>query len=611
MPVDFPEFREGATFVIAASDSVHKERADYVCDGTDDDVQIQAAIDALPASGGKIVLLEGNFLIGDEIDLVANLHLMGSGWSTILKAKDSFGGKSVLFGDAKASVHISDLAIDGNFANNARNADLDDQNGIRISNAGADHCTVENCYIFNCPDNGVRVSHSASYPLLINNRVEGAHWHSLMFWMNVTYGRIINNFCDGSDLETVGVIAVERSGTKHTIVANNVVINAAKNSGASSSGIHVVQSSRVIIESNIVLDTGSGVASSSGIYVQTTIDEPTLEGTIIANNIIETATWAGIKVWANSDDIIGLIISGNRIRDATAAGIDFYASGGGIISNVVIDSNDILNNGEIGIKLNNVSSTIENFLIVNNLIDTHTRGIRFAGAGISNKFRIEGNMVKDASGSFIRDLVGSGHLIAHNLCDNCVAFISGDLTGAIIYRQHSDLFMDVLAVSATHVRANEDLSAGIPITFTIDAQPDVPRTLSGHFDAHAQITEYDIEIIGVDAKGNTITETKDETDLWDWETDNAFATITSIKMTARTGTGAADTMDIGITDVLGLSNIIYATGDVYKIKKNNANATVATAQVNATYDTYDMAVIGLAVGDDFTLWFKSNLNIIV
>ena len=180
----------------------------------------------------------------------------------------------------------------------------------------------------------------------------------------------------------------------------------------------------------------------------------------------------------------------------------------------------------------------------------------------------------------------------------------------VIEKQFIDLFMDVLAVSATHVRSNEDLSEAIPNTFTIDAQPDVPRTLSGHL-THAQITEYTIVITGTDAKGNTVTETFTESaSPWDFETVNAYAAITSIIMTARTGTGVDDTMDIGITDVLGLSNVIAATGDVYKIKKDNAPAVVAAAQVNTTYDTYDMSVIGLIAGNDFSIWFITDLNII-
>ena len=40
-----------ATVVVAAADSLHPEQADYVCDGVDDQVEIQAAIDALPNGG--------------------------------------------------------------------------------------------------------------------------------------------------------------------------------------------------------------------------------------------------------------------------------------------------------------------------------------------------------------------------------------------------------------------------------------------------------------------------------------------------------------------------------------------------------------------------------
>jgi len=63
-------------------------------------------------------------------------------------------------------------------------------------------------------------------------------------------------------------------------------------------------------------------------------------------------------------------------------------------------------------------------------------------------------------------------------------------------------------------------------------------------------------------------------------------------------------------DALLWDRVYDETGDVYKIKKNNANAVVAGAQVNTTYDTYDMVVIGLAATDDFTVWYKSNLNVI-
>lgn len=41
--------------------------ATYLCDGTDDDVEIQAALDALPDNGGEVVLLPGSYDIGASI----------------------------------------------------------------------------------------------------------------------------------------------------------------------------------------------------------------------------------------------------------------------------------------------------------------------------------------------------------------------------------------------------------------------------------------------------------------------------------------------------------------------------------------------------------------
>jgi len=64
------------TKVIAANDSIDKTKADYVCDGTNDEVQIQAAIDAL-TTGGIILLMEGNYNIGAGITGANYTNIMG------------------------------------------------------------------------------------------------------------------------------------------------------------------------------------------------------------------------------------------------------------------------------------------------------------------------------------------------------------------------------------------------------------------------------------------------------------------------------------------------------------------------------------------------------
>jgi hypothetical protein len=64
---------------------VHKERADYVCDGVDDQIEIQQAIDALPADGGGVVLLDGTFELSAQITrAIDNISISGQGRGTVL-----------------------------------------------------------------------------------------------------------------------------------------------------------------------------------------------------------------------------------------------------------------------------------------------------------------------------------------------------------------------------------------------------------------------------------------------------------------------------------------------------------------------------------------------
>jgi len=63
--------------VVAASDSSKsvKNGADYVCDGSADDVQIQAAIDSLPSFGGEVVCASGNYVIKETVVVPSNVTL--------------------------------------------------------------------------------------------------------------------------------------------------------------------------------------------------------------------------------------------------------------------------------------------------------------------------------------------------------------------------------------------------------------------------------------------------------------------------------------------------------------------------------------------------------
>jgi len=112
-----------ATLVVAASNAsaLAKAEADYVCDGVADNVQIQAAIDALPASGGKVLLSEGTFTIAAAISIANRLILQGQGRdNTKIIQVAAAGGVNLIIngsGTTLGQVQIRSLTLDGNKTN--------------------------------------------------------------------------------------------------------------------------------------------------------------------------------------------------------------------------------------------------------------------------------------------------------------------------------------------------------------------------------------------------------------------------------------------------------------------------------------------------------------
>jgi len=83
-----------ATFTVAASDSSNssKAQADYVCDGTADNVEIQAAIDALPAGGGEIAVLGANLAFSNKVSIdLATKRVSIRGQNTLITSTCATG----------------------------------------------------------------------------------------------------------------------------------------------------------------------------------------------------------------------------------------------------------------------------------------------------------------------------------------------------------------------------------------------------------------------------------------------------------------------------------------------------------------------------------------
>jgi hypothetical protein len=148
-----------ATYVIAASDALAhvKAQADYVCDGTADNVQIQAAIDALPVDagwyqGGVIQLSGGTFNLAATVNMNAKLvTLQGTGDSTVLYLSNNVDADMINLSAHRCRVKY--MRLDGNKSNQASGS------GINIT--AGQLSGIEDVEIWSCKENGLEISGTA------------------------------------------------------------------------------------------------------------------------------------------------------------------------------------------------------------------------------------------------------------------------------------------------------------------------------------------------------------------------------------------------------------------------------------------------------------------
>lgn len=151
----------GLPFIAVASSeapSVIKSVCQFVCDGTDDNVEIQSAINSLASTGGKVFLTKGKFFISAPIDTGDTLvELCGEGalldlhedtlnsdirGGTILQAVGNTD--LVHIGGAKGTT-VHDIAFFGYGRNKADNTSY----GIKFTGY-ADTDRIYNCGFTNC-----------------------------------------------------------------------------------------------------------------------------------------------------------------------------------------------------------------------------------------------------------------------------------------------------------------------------------------------------------------------------------------------------------------------------------------------------------------------------
>lgn len=375
-----------ATLVVAASDSLDITRADYVCTGTNDDVTINTAIDALPAGGGKVVLLEGTYNCAGVMKLTDNLTLEGMGESTIIKGPTPSGVTVRWFRNQSTdnltryggeNIHIRHIRFDGNNVSTPENT----CHAIGITADGTTaylntNITVIGCSFYNLGSSGIPVTLTQATIFAVRD----CHADSCGRLSTVTTVMAgVFDKCSSNGYDTFAAAAYHGHGVAISAGVGVSVTNCrfTHQTGISVSGT----STDNRIESNYC-------EGSPGTSANIISDVSTCIRTSITNNVVVVNGFTG----TGTSGILGrgqqLLVSGNNVQSNASGrttGIRFNASAtGSIIGNAL---KDCLN----GIYLPGPTGCI---VSANHVVGSYYVGIHLFGA---IDCTISENTVRDAS----------------------------------------------------------------------------------------------------------------------------------------------------------------------------------------------------------------------
>lgn len=308
---------ESATYVVAASDSQDPARADYQCDGVADEVEINAAITALPAGvGGSVVLLEGTYTLAASIDILRdNVTLAGSGSGTVIQGAIAVAYIEVGNGaTALTGITIKNLRIDGTSQTAGHGIYFNGRSVTKIT-----HSWITECHVSNVDDDGIKLFYT-EYTLIENNICSGSGgygihvnfasnntvtgnvcndttWHGIRLSTNSIHNTVTGNTCNDSD--QCGIMLDHP--TDNTVTGNTCNHNAWH-------GIMLDYGMQ-----NTVTGNTCNKNIWSGIHIYSSSNNTVTGNTCIENDVNNAGAHDGIELAGNSDEnlVIGNVCNLN------------------------------------------------------------------------------------------------------------------------------------------------------------------------------------------------------------------------------------------------------------------------------------------------------------
>jgi hypothetical protein len=339
----FNSFTRGNIVTVASRD--YPGQANYHCDGTDDQVQIQAAVDYVAGRGGGIVeLTEGTFNLAESgttdhcIEILEdNISLCGSGSGSTILAMDTpadDGLYDIFITGAYSSVYDIAITASGSYTNKARGIYTEGAVNLtlsRLSIAGGRigiYCAstssgiISECIIsipstgttegrgidcdgsFTIINNkisflsqdasavscsGIKISTATGGQIVNNNIYFVGHANAVAYVYGIYLGSDVTNYIVGTNyIEYTGSYSVDSIALyiygNDNAISSNRVVGDDFNNASISAGLYCRGDRNVLNGNNIQYVTNSGAGTGYGIYLVSTADRTTLSGNLSLNN---------------------------------------------------------------------------------------------------------------------------------------------------------------------------------------------------------------------------------------------------------------------------------------------------------------------------------------
>ena len=350
--------RNSSTYIVAATNSVNKDAADYIADGDTaalndgDQAQINLALTAAGAAGGgSVYLMEGTYIVDGSISVPNNVNLTGAGPATIIKVKNSYNANlNVIVNSGTTRVTVQNLRIDGN---KSQQAGAFIMNGILFSGMGSgsgaaaiDGGKISNVYASN-------IFNGASSPFGGMGIYVGGN----------------NNTITGNTTQGNGGAGIYATGSNNTINGNI-------SQGNTGDGINTGAGTGGVTANNTITGNTTQGNGGAGIHAFGTSSWGSSGNTISGNTVLGNAVNGIYIELADSNTI-----TGNNVQSNGGIGIYLYVTFGAwasYSSNNTINGNNVTGSGT-GISI--VNETIPtagaptNNVISGNTITSNTNGI--------------------------------------------------------------------------------------------------------------------------------------------------------------------------------------------------------------------------------------------